>query len=236
MWWPIRGPAQIKNRNYCLPFVSHFHLPIFNRTKLSVKMAVSARSEAVDGSSPPLDFTAGPFVTQRSMNDIIDTLSQLYICSDDEEEISEPGERAEDQQNWLPPPPPPVDNIPEGWEERLLRLENKIVDLEERLPGMEEERCSLMTQEQEKWGEKLQGLRASFEEGIKALENRLGYHMDRWSERLKKEMDLEIQELGRSVVDCFKRRDVQLEEFSGLQFHFFHPFLQSNGEKRRKNW
>ena len=84
----------------------------------------------------------------------------------------------------------------------------------------------------EKWGEKLQGLRASFEEGIKALENRLGYHMDRWSERLKKEMDLEIQELGRSVVDCFKRRDVQLEKrFQACNFTSSTPFSRATERK-----
>ncbi|KAL6487683.1 hypothetical protein MHYP_G00043090 [Metynnis hypsauchen] len=192
-------------------------------------MVASVRSEAVDGFSPPLDFTAGPFVTRRSMHDIIDTLSQLYICSDDEEEMLEADESPESpDDDWPPPPPPAVDNPLEGWHERLQMIENKMADLESRLPGLLEEHCSAMAKKMERWEEQLQELKDILEENSKAMEDRLMYRVERWSEQMKKERDLELQELGRSVVDCLKRRDVQLEKkFRACNFSSSTPYSRT---------
>ncbi|KAL6460748.1 hypothetical protein MHYP_G00307140 [Metynnis hypsauchen] len=71
-------------------------------------------SETGEGASPLLDFTAGPFVTRRDeVNEIISTLSQLYIKSDEEgeEDDSAGPEDLGGLPEWPLPPPPPPESI-----------------------------------------------------------------------------------------------------------------------------
>lgn len=50
-----------------------------------------------------------------------------------------------------------------------------------------------------------------FQNKCKGMEDRLVYRMERECERVKKAVEMSVQELGQSMVDCLKRRDVQLE-------------------------
>ncbi|KAL6481683.1 hypothetical protein MHYP_G00097630 [Metynnis hypsauchen] len=69
-----------------------------------------------------------------------------------------------------------------------------MADLEGRLPGLLEERCSAMAKKMERWEEQLQELKDILEENSKAMVDHLMYRVERWSERMKKERYLEIQE------------------------------------------
>ncbi len=60
-----------------------------------------------DEYEPNPDFTAGPFVTRRDpwpVQELIHTLSELYINSDDDNDSNVPFD------DPLPPPPPPDDD------------------------------------------------------------------------------------------------------------------------------
>ncbi len=50
-----------------------------------------------------------------------------------------------------------------------------------------------------------------FQNKCKGIEDRLVYRMERESERVKNVVEMSVQDLGRSMVDCLKRRDGQLE-------------------------
>lgn len=45
----------------------------------------------------------------------------------------------------------------------------------------------------------------------KAVEERVTYHLERECERVQKKMELELQDLGKSMVDCLKRQDAQID-------------------------
>ncbi len=50
-----------------------------------------------------------------------------------------------------------------------------------------------------------------FENRSKKIEERMSYRIQRECEKVKRQLELMIQELGQSVVDCLRRRDHQLE-------------------------
>ncbi len=50
-----------------------------------------------------------------------------------------------------------------------------------------------------------------FQNKSKGIEDRLVYRMEREFERVKNVVEMSVQDLGRSMVDCLKRRDGQLE-------------------------
>ncbi len=50
-----------------------------------------------------------------------------------------------------------------------------------------------------------------FQNKCKAIEDHLVYRMERECERVKNVVEMSVQDLGRSMVDCLKRRDGQLE-------------------------
>lgn len=54
-------------------------------------------------------------------------------------------------------------------------------------------------------------LNAEFNDQCRFLEERLNYKIERECERVKNILDLSIQDLGKSVVDCLKRRDMQID-------------------------
>lgn len=50
------------------------------------------------------------------------------------------------------------------------------------------------------------------ENKCKAIEARLHYFVERECDRIKKKLEFTIQDLGRSMVDCLKRRDIQIDQ------------------------
>ncbi len=50
-----------------------------------------------------------------------------------------------------------------------------------------------------------------FQNKCKGIEDRLVYRMERECERVKNFVEMSVPEHGRSMVDCLKRRDGQLE-------------------------
>lgn len=46
----------------------------------------------------------------------------------------------------------------------------------------------------------------------KKIEDRMSYNVQRECERVKKQMDMLVKDLGQSMLDCLERRDQQLEQ------------------------
>uniref|UniRef100_A0A3B1JJM2 Gypsy retrotransposon integrase-like protein 1 n=1 Tax=Astyanax mexicanus TaxID=7994 RepID=A0A3B1JJM2_ASTMX len=166
-----------------------------------------------DAPSPPLDFTAGPFVTRRgSVNEIIDTLSRLYIDSEEEEVEQTCLEEQEELPEW-PLPPPTLDApIDDSLHARVAELEKCYTSLETKVQEMVEQQRTEMVEEMERWKEEVRKTWTGLEQNDKRIEQRLSYNQERQGEKLAKLIDMEIRELGKSVVDCLKRRDKQLEK------------------------
>lgn len=47
---------------------------------------------------------------------------------------------------------------------------------------------------------------------IKRLEDKLTYSIQRETDQIKKQMESRFADVGQSMVDCLKRRDMQLEQ------------------------
>lgn len=162
-----------------------------------------------DGSTPRLDFSSEPFTTQREpLKDLINTFSELYIDSEEEEERL--GDNIPDEDNIqndfsLPPPPPPeIDEVPDhnpftSVTSLIERLTERITSLEGRV-----EECVQGVSDSVSYAE--------FETKCKTNEERTNYRMARECDRTKKQLELTIQDLGQSVIDCLKRRDFQIDQ------------------------
>lgn len=62
------------------------------------------------------------------------------------------------------------------------------------------------------------------ENKCKAIEARLHYLVERECDRIKKKLEFTIQDLGRSMVDCLKRRDIQIDQkFKSLMSNMSTP-------------
>lgn len=159
-------------------------------------MSILSR-DAEDEYEPAADFTAGPFVTRRDpppIKDLISTFSELYLNSDNENESDVQPDIP------LPPPPPPDDIAPDfspteqfshGLAERVTALEGEVQTCLQKLS-----QCCSQTE---------------FSSQCKLLEERLNYKIQRECERVKQGLELSIQDLGKSMVDCLKRRDTQID-------------------------
>lgn len=150
-----------------------------------------------------LDFTTETFVNRREpIRELISTFSELYIDSeDDEERVVE----AVDEFSSPFPPPPPLE-MEEGNEfNSLSSVLDSLVQLEERFTNMEQrmEECN------KRVGEGFS--QAEMESKCKKLEDQLSYRMERECSRIQQKLELCIQDLGRSMVDCLKRRDTQID-------------------------
>ncbi len=154
-----------------------------------------------------VDFFTEPFTTRREpLKDLINTFSDLYIYSDEESErIGDFASDVPDDSHFPPPPPPPemdletnndpstlVTSTNEYLTERFTSIEDKLTDLSQRVS----ENVSF----------------EEFENRCKIIEERMSYRMQRECEKVKKQLELLVQELGQSVVDCLKRIDRQLEQ------------------------
>ncbi len=154
-----------------------------------------------DVSVPRLDFSSEPFTTQREpLKDLVNTFSELYIDSEEEEERIEDNISVDN----LPPPPLDGDEVPghnpfTSVTSLIEKLTGRITSLEGRL-----EEC-------------IQGVsncasHAELEAKCKANEERANYHIARECERTKKQLEVTIQDLGQSMVDCLKQRDLQIDQ------------------------
>lgn len=139
------------------------------------------------------DFTTEPFVARREpIRELISTFSELYIDSEDEEE------RVEFVDDLSFPPPPPLEMEERQEFNSLSPVMDSLEQLEERITNMEKrlEECN------KKVGESF--FQTEVESRCKKMEDRLTYQMERECSRLQQKLELSIQDLGRSMVDCLK--------------------------------
>lgn len=157
---------------------------------------MSVSSDVVeDECEPNPDFTAGPFVTRRDphpVRELITTFSELYINSEEDNDSEAPLD--------VPLPPPPLPDVldPQFSAQSMDEITRRITTLEEDLHDCVQ-KVSLCC------------LNAEFNDQCRFLEERLNYKIERECERVKNILDLSIQDLGKSVVDCLKRRDMQID-------------------------
>ncbi|ROL54895.1 hypothetical protein DPX16_12764 [Anabarilius grahami] len=156
-----------------------------------------------DESIPDLDFSSAPFSTHREpLRELINMFSDLYLDSEEENEEVIMVNSPRDVQ-FLPPPPPeiyeePTHNPFTNISAMLEQLTECFTKLEERITYI-----SKRVSEQDSF--------TDFESQRKATEEKLSYRIDRECSRLRKLLELRIQDLGQSVLDCLKRRDQQLD-------------------------
>ncbi len=159
-----------------------------------------ARQAALDKDEcvPEVDFASGSFTTPREpLKDLITTFSDLYIDSEDESEDS-----IVDGSEFVFPPPPPPTAERETFSDPVTNLIEQLTNRFNALEGLVDECVKKMSGcvSQEEFQNKCQG-----------IEDRLVYRMERERERVKNVVEMSVQDLGRSMVDCLKRRDGQLE-------------------------
>lgn len=155
-----------------------------------------------DGAVPSLDFSSESFNAHREpLKELINTFGDLYLDSEKDEE----DHFSEDLDHFPLPPPPPIEDdrelgqsIPsvtpfnERLDERITSLEGRVEDCHRRV-----DEC--VSQDE-------------MENKCKTIEERLHYFVERECDRIKKKLEFTIQDLGRSMVDCLKRRDIQLDQ------------------------
>ncbi len=159
-------------------------------------------AEAVPGG----DFASAPFTTRREpLRDLINTFSDLYIDSDDESVGIEGNVPEVPDDYHFPPPPPPPEIDHESNKDPSISVVSLIERLTDRFTVIEDQLADF-------------GQRVStnvpydeFEKRCKKIEERMSYRIQRECEKVKNQVELLVQELGKSVVDCLKRRDHQLE-------------------------
>lgn len=149
-----------------------------------------------------VDFSEEAFIQMRDpVNEMIDTFSGLYIDSEEEKEKSamqdQPGEP--DDFNALPPPPPLVEFEEEQVYSNGMVTVQRLTNVEEHLSDIEHRLSDCVSQE-------------TVIDMMKKLEDKINYHIQRETDRIKTQIDSKIADLGQSMVDCLKRRDKQLDQ------------------------
>lgn len=150
-----------------------------------------------DESMPNPDFTAGPFVTRREpVKELIHTLSELYINSEEDDSIAD----ADPQPCSTTPLPP--DEREEA--DLNLSLQAAIEELKGRVANLEKCSADCIQKVSQCCSQ------ADLDVQCGSLEEKLAYHIERECDRVKRILELSIQDLGKSMVDCLKRRDQQI--------------------------
>lgn len=161
-----------------------------------------------DVSAPRPDFSSEPFTTQREpLKDLVNTFSELYIDSEEEEEEERIRDNIPDEDNI------PVDNLPPTLDMDEVPGHNpftSVTSLIEKLTGR-------ITSLEGRLEECIQGVsecvsHAELESKCKANEERANYRIARECDRTKKQLEVTIQDLGQSMVDCLKPRDLQIDQ------------------------
>ncbi|KAA0701461.1 hypothetical protein E1301_Tti023975 [Triplophysa tibetana] len=147
---------------------------------------------------PEVDFSSDTFTTPREpVRDLINTFSDLYIGSENESEDS----IVDASDFGFPPPPPPAterETFSDSFTNLIEQLTDRFNMLEKRVDECVKNMSGCISQEE-------------FHNKCKGMEDRLMYRMERECERIKKVGEMSVKELGQSMIDCLKRRDVQLE-------------------------
>lgn len=144
---------------------------------------------------PRVDFSSDSFTTHREpLRELITTFSDLYIDSDEDHEAGEQGNL--DDINL--PPPPPVEETSQEIPEATASLIERATTLEGQVKDCVEKLGECVTHNE-------------FQTRCQAMEDRMLYRIRRECERVEKKIEVAMQDLGQSVIDCLKRRDVQLE-------------------------
>lgn len=145
---------------------------------------------------PRVDFSSESFSTHREpLRELITTFSDLYIDSDEDHEVGEQGNL--DDIN-LPPPPPVEEETPREMPETITSLIERTNTLEGQVKD-----CV------EKFGECV--THSEFQTRCQAMKDRILYRVRRECERVENKIEVAMRDLGQSVIDCLKRRNVQLE-------------------------
>jgi len=154
---------------------------------------------------PEPDFSSETFSKRRDpLGELMHTFSNLYIDEEEEEKEEEENENSlyDVQERFLPPPPiewesehdqaTPITMIVEKLSERLTALEGSWEENKRRL-------SECVSQE-------------LLESKCQTLKEKMNYRFDRERDRMKEQLELAIRDIGKSMIDCLKRRDVQIEQ------------------------
>ncbi|XP_050957969.1 activity-regulated cytoskeleton-associated protein-like, partial [Labeo rohita] len=145
-----------------------------------------------DEIAPDQDFSSKAFTQRREpVHEIIDTFNELYIDSDDEKEVTV----TED----LPPPPPLDFNEHSHHMYGVDGNQSRLTSIEEHLANLEHQVSELVNETQVKLM-------------LKSLEDKVFYKLQRETDRLKEWTQSKMDDMGKTVIDCLKRRDKQIEE------------------------
>uniref|UniRef100_A0A8C1PDC5 Gypsy retrotransposon integrase-like protein 1 n=4 Tax=Cyprinus carpio TaxID=7962 RepID=A0A8C1PDC5_CYPCA len=168
-------------------------------------------SKAFEGDVPvpDPDFSASSFRAHREpLKELIHTFSDLYIS---DEEDGAGGEDPDEVFQLPPPPPPEVYEDPETTESESKST--IIKELSNRLDALEKNVSNLQQQVREQMSIQ------ECEERFRSTEEKVSYHVDRECGRVKKYLEMLVQDLGKSMVDCLKRRDKQINR----KLQIYHP-------------
>lgn len=175
------------------------------------KMANAHTPETVDGGDLLLDFTAGPFVTRRDpVREVIGSFSSLYINDTDH---TPPNKENDDDDGGdaFPPPPPGSESLPliAALYDRYDSLDSRVLSVENGLQS-----CSDVTGLSDRMAiieDSLQSNVLSMNRDLKSMEEMLRYHIERECSKVKQSLELSVQDLGKTMVDCLRRRDAKIE-------------------------
>ncbi len=164
---------------------------------------------------PIADYSDEAFIHRRDpVTHLTDTFSELYLDSEEEREDGDvyPDQRVEqvDKPDDLPLPPPPLDFQEDELQfgsddsaQRMCSIEEHLVDLEHRI-------SDFVTTE-------------TLSTKLRAHEDRINYRLQRELDRVQQQCYARVDELSKSMVDCLKRRDKQLEQ----QFKAIKPIMST---------
>ncbi|XP_056107831.1 uncharacterized protein LOC130085872 [Rhinichthys klamathensis goyatoka] len=168
-----------------------------------------------DEYGPELDFSSETFITRRDpLGELMHTFSNLYI--DEEEEEEKENSLDDVQERFLPPPP--LEWESEHDQATPITTTVIVEKLSDRLTeGSWEENKRRLSEcvSQELLESKCQ-----------TLKKKMNYRFDRERDRMKEQLELAIRDLGKSMIDCLKRRDVQIEQ----KFKSFNARLHNSAQ------
>lgn len=163
----------------------------------------SQHSERGDEYEPIQDFTSDPFVVRREpIKELINTFSELYIDSEEENAAVDDAEDIDDVDPFPPPPPEMVERSEltpnASIAEQVRQLMGQVTTLETQVEACVKKVNDRFSQ-------------FEIESKCRKVEEKLTYRIERECERIQQRLELNIRDLGKSMVDCLKRRDIQID-------------------------
>ncbi len=156
-----------------------------------------------DEQEPKLDFSSDAFLSRREpVRELMHTFSTLYVDSEEENEGVASENEIEQQISDCSAPEPEKEKQEAPTQQQVqISGATLIEQLIERVTKLESrvEECVQQMHESVTFAE------------CKAVEERVTYHLERECERVQKKMEFELQDLSKSMVDCLKRRDAQID-------------------------